>query len=64
MDERSIYHRYRATRWSVSAGLIVIAGWFFYDYIFRDVIRWDFFIIMCVMAAVKVIARLIYMKTN
>ena len=64
MDERAIVHRYKATRWAIAAGLIVICGWFQYDLFIKHTIRWDFLIIMTVMAVVKVIARLYYSKTN
>jgi len=64
MDERSIWHRYKATRWSITAGTLVIFAWFLYDFIFKDTTRWDFLIILLTMAAVKLIARFYYKKIN
>ena len=64
MDERAIYHRYKATRLSVVAGIIVIFGWFQYDLLSNDTLRWDFLIILGVMAVVKLAARFYLMKKN
>ena len=64
MDERAIYHRYKATRLAVAAGTIVIFGWFQYDFFVKDTIRWDFLVILGVMAVVKLVARFYFMKKN
>lgn len=64
MDERSIFHRYKATRWSVIAGLVVMGVIFEYDLFKLKEIRWDLMLIMGVMAVVKVGARLYYKYTN
>jgi len=64
MDERAIYHRYKATRLAVLAGTLVIFGWFQYDILVNDTIRWDFLIILGVMAVVKLATRFYFKKTN
>ena len=64
MDERAIYHRYKATRLSVLAGALVIFGWFQYEILVNDTIRWDYLIILGVMAVVKLAARYYFKKTN
>lgn len=64
MDERAIFHRYKATRLAVLAGTLVIFVWFQYDFFTNDTVRWDFLIILSVMAVVKLIARLYYKMTN
>lgn len=64
MDERAIFHRYKATRLAVLAGVLVIFVWFQYDFFANDTVRWDFLIILTVMAVVKLIARFYYKKTN
>ena len=64
MDERAIYHRYKATRLAVLAGSLVIFGWFQYDFFVKETIRWDFLIILGVMAVVKLVARFYLQKKN
>lgn len=64
MDERAIYHRYKATRLAVLAGTLLIFGWIQYDFFVKDTIRWDFLIILSVMAVVKLTARFYLKKKN
>ena len=64
MDERAINHRYKATRLAVLAGALIIFGWFQYDFFVNDTLRWDFLIILSVMAVVKLAARYYFRKTN
>ena len=64
MDERAIYHRYKASRWSLATGLVIMFVWFQYDLISIRVIRWDFMIIMGAMALAKLVSRFYYKKTN
>ena len=64
MDERAIYHRYKATRLAVLAGTLVVFGWFQYEILVKDTIRWDYVIILGVMAVVKLAARLYFKKKN
>lgn len=64
MDERAIYHRYKASRLSLAAGTAVMFVWFQYDLIANSLIRWDFMIVLGSMALVKLISRFYYKKTN
>jgi len=64
MDERTIFHRYKATRWAVFAGLLVMGAIFEYQFFKYKEIRWDLMVIMGVMAVVKVAARFYYKYTN
>lgn len=64
MDERAIYHRYKATRLAVLAGTLVIFGWFQYEFIVNDIIRWDYLVILSIMAVVKLAARFYFKKKN
>jgi hypothetical protein len=64
VDERFIMHRYKATRLSVAVGVILMAGYFFYEFVAHRLIRWDLFVIMASMAVVKVVAMLYLRRTN
>ena len=64
VDERFIAHRYKATRLAMAVGTALIVGFFFYGYAADKVIRWDLFIILCAMAATKVVAMMIFGKTS
>ena len=61
LDERFINHRYRSTRAGLVAGLLAMFAWFNYDYLANGVLRWDYLVIMVVMAVVKV-ATMIYLQ--
>ena len=64
LDERFIMHRYKATRFAMIVGIILIAIFFFHGYIAHRAIRWDLFIIMFATAAAKVGAMIYYRRTN
>jgi len=64
LDERSIMHRYKATRLAVLVGTIMMFAYFTYELVTTKVIRWDLFIILAAMAAVKLAARFYYARTN
>ena len=64
MDERAIYHRYKASRCSLATGLVIMFVWFQYDLFLLRIIRWDFMIIMGAMALAKLASRFYYKKTN
>ncbi len=63
-DERFVMHRYKSTRIAVTAGLVTLFFFFTYEAVKKDVIRWDLFTVVAVMAVVKVVAMLYYRKTN
>lgn len=54
LDERFVLHRYKSTSHASVAAAAVIGGWYFYDLVAHQVIRWDFAIILGVMAVVKI----------
>jgi hypothetical protein len=64
VDERFLAHRYKATRLSTMVGVVLMFVYFTYEVVTRREIRWDLFVIMCAMAATKVIAMLYYRRTN
>ena len=64
LDERFINHRYRSTRAGLVAGLLAMFACFNYDYLANDTLRWDYLIILVVMAAVKVATMIYLQKTQ
>jgi hypothetical protein len=63
LDERFVLHRYKSTSHASAAAALVMGGWYLYELYVKDVIRWDFLIIMGIMALVK-IAFLIWYKVR
>ena len=53
IDERYVLHRYKATSHAAVVGAVLLGGFFLYDFLARDVVRWDLFIVMAVMAVTK-----------
>jgi hypothetical protein len=64
IDERFLAHRYKATRFATLVGNVTILAFFTYAGVAHREIRWDLFIIMCAMAAAKVLAMAYYKRTN
>ena len=64
MDEQSILHRYKATRFSVIVVLLIMLGMILYDQFVNDIFRYDLFLLILIMAVVKLIARFYYSKMN
>ena len=64
MDERFFMHRFKSTRLAMVVGLVLMVGWFNYDYFANDVMRWDLFVIVLAMAVTKLGAMLYYRLTN
>lgn len=64
LDERFIVHRYKATRLAMMVGIILMFGLFTCYIVASRVIRWDLFVVICVMAVTKVIAMTYYRRTN
>lgn len=64
VDERFIMHRYYSTRIAMIVGMIVLAGWFFYEHFINGVLRWDLFIILMVIAVTKVLAMIYFRITH
>jgi cytochrome c oxidase subunit IV len=64
LDERLIAHRYKATRLAALVGAIAMSAYLIYGLVAKGMIRWDLFLIMCIMAATKLAATFYYRKTN
>ena len=64
MDERFILHRFYATRLATIVGAVLMGVWFNYEYFAHHIIRYDFLIILFVMALTKVAAMVYYRWTN
>lgn len=64
VDERFVMHRYKATRLSVLVGVVLMLASITYGYIKTGEMRWDLFVIMSAMAAVKVGAMIYFRRTN
>jgi len=64
VDERFLAHRYKATRLATMVGVVLMFAFFTYALVESGEIRWDLLIVMCGMAAAKVIAMLYYRRTN
>ena len=64
IDERYLLHRLRSTSLAGVVGAILIGGWFFYQFLTRQVLRWDLFVILAVMAVIKVSAVTYYRMTD
>ena len=60
IDERFVRHRYRSTSYGGIAAALVMGGWALYDLYVNDVIRWDFLIVLGVMALVKIAFMIVY----
>ena len=65
VDERSILHRLKATRFSAILGILVICGFLVFSTLSDpENIRWDYFIFLGVILIGKLSARLYYRLTN
>jgi hypothetical protein len=64
VDERFLAHRYKATRLATMVGVVLMFAFFTYALVTTREIRWDLFIVICAMAAAKVIAMSYYRRTN
>ncbi len=60
LDERFVLHRYKSTSHASVAAALVMGGWYLYELFVNRVIRWDFLIIMGVMALVKTVFLIWY----
>lgn len=53
IDERFVLHRYKSTSHAGVLAALIMAAWFWYDWIENDVTRYDFLIVLCSMAVFK-----------
>ena len=64
MDERFKMHRLYATRISAILGAILAGFWFGYDFYLQNILRWDLFSILIIMAVAKLSAMAYFKRTN
>jgi len=53
VDERFLFHRYKSTSMAGVAAAFLMGGWFMYELFANDTYRWDYLVILTVMAVVK-----------
>jgi hypothetical protein len=63
IDERFLMHRLRSTSIGGIAGTLLAAAFFYYQFFFKHVMRWDLFAVVATVAVVK-IAVLIWYRVN
>lgn len=64
MDERFVMHRYYSTRIAMVVGMVLLVGWFTYEALVNDHLRWDLFLIVMAMALTKVAAMIYFRITH
>ena len=64
MDERFKLHRLYSTRFSAVVTIVCIGIWFYYEYVINNLLRWDLFLFIMIMALSKVGAMLYFKITN
>ena len=62
-DERFLMHRYYSTRMAMIVGMVLILGWFNYELLANQVLRWDLAIIAVAMAVTKLLA-MVYLEVT
>ena len=55
VDERFLLHRYKSTSNAGILAALIMAGWFWYDWIENGVKRYDFLAVLCCMAVLKIL---------
>jgi hypothetical protein len=53
IDERYVLHRYKATSHAAVVGSVLLGGFFLYDFLARDALRWDLAVVLAAMAITK-----------
>ena len=64
VDERYLIHRLRSTSLAGVVTGVLVGLWFLYHYFVRHQPRWDLFVILMIMAVVKVGAMVYYRRTD
>ena len=64
IDERFLRHRQRSTSLAGMAGALMAAGLFAYRYFANGVVSWDLVIVVCTIAAVKMVLMAWYFLTE
>jgi len=62
IDERYVLHRFKATSHAAVVGAFMLGGFFLYDFLARDRIRWDIAIVVAAMAVTKLVALVYYRR--
>jgi hypothetical protein len=62
IDERYLLHRFKAASHAAVVGGVLLGGLFLYDFLARDLLRWDIAIVMAAMAATKLGALAYYRR--
>lgn len=52
-DERFLTHRYKSTSHAAMVAAALLGGFFFYDFLVREAVRWDLLITLVAMAVTK-----------
>jgi hypothetical protein len=64
IDERFLLHRFKATSHAAVVGAVLLAGFFYYDLMARELFRTDIAITLGAMAVTKLAAMLYYRRTE
>jgi hypothetical protein len=64
MDERFKMHRLYSTRFATVIGSMMIGTLFFFEFLSKQMVRWDLFTILIAMAVSKIAAMVYYKITN
>ncbi len=63
-DERFVLHRLKATRFAAVVTAIAMGGYYYYELIQADIIRYDLLALLGIMVVAKVGATIYYRLTN
>ncbi len=63
-DERFLMHRLYSTRVAMVVTAVAMAAWFEFELITKELIHWDVFAFLIVMAVTKIAAMTYYRLTN
>jgi hypothetical protein len=55
VDERFLLHRYKSTSHAGILAALLMATWFWYDWVANGVKRYDFLTVLCSMAVFKIL---------
>lgn len=64
IDERFLMHRLKSTSLAGLVGAVALGVWFSYLYYIKHEARWDLFVILAIIAAVKLGAMVYYRRTE
>lgn len=64
LDERYFVHRLKATSWAGICGAVAMGIWVLVQFWTKNIVRYDLFVILGIMAAVKVGLMIYFTKMN